>query len=180
MRRQASNGAKNQSASSGGGEGRGGDGDADFERCVEKGVPKSAEEKKDAVYYKEKYAKAKKRNQKLEKDVERLLEREETAKRRFDEHATKTSSAHAQRIESLERDVDRAEAEVSKTKKRLDEEKRGKEEVERKKKELESQRDELKETLRNERVKFEKDGKLLKFACEDATKELEIVKQRHV
>ena len=49
MRRQASNGAKNQSASSGGGEGRGGDGDADFERCVEKGVPKSAEEKKGCV-----------------------------------------------------------------------------------------------------------------------------------
>ena len=51
--------------------------------------------------------------------------------------------------------------------------------MERKKKELESQRDELKETLRNERVKFEKDGKLLKFACEDATKELEIVKQSY-
>ena len=86
MRRQASNGAKNQSASSGGGEGRGGDGDADFERCVEKGVPKSAEEKKDAVYYKEKYAKAKKRNQKLEKDVERLLEREETAAAYLSQH----------------------------------------------------------------------------------------------
>ena len=126
-----------------------------------------------------KNAKAKKRNQKLEKDVKRLLEREETAKRRFDEHATKTSSAHAQRIESLERDVERAEEAVSKTKNRLDEEKRGKEEAERKKKELESQRDEFKETLRNERVKFEKDGKLLKFACEDATKELEIVKQSY-
>ena len=174
---QASNGA-NASSFPSGGEGRGdeGEGDAD-EHCVERGVPKSAEEKKDA--YKEKYAKAKKRNQKLEKDVERLLEREETAKRRFDEHATKTSSAHAQRIESLERDVERAEEAVSKTKKRLDEEKRGKEEAERKKKELESQRDELKETLRNERMKFEKDGKLLKFACEDATKELEIVKQSY-
>ena len=68
---------------------------------------------------------------------------------------------------------------VSKTKKRLEEEQRFKEEAERKKKEFESQRDELRDTLRNEREKFEKDGKLLKFACEDATKELEIVKQSY-
>ena len=65
------------------------------------------------------------------------------------------------------------------TKKRLEEEQRFKEEAERKKKEFESQRDELRDTLRRERENFEKDGKLLRFACEDATKELEIVKQSY-
>ncbi|CAL6372885.1 unnamed protein product [Bathycoccus prasinos] len=129
--------------------------------------------------YKEKYAKAKKRNQKLEKEVERLLEREETAKRRFDEHVSKTSSVYTQRIEGLEHNLQRAVSSFTETKKRLEEEQRFKEEAERKKKEFESQRDELRDTLRRERENFEKDGKLLRFACEDATKELEIVKQSY-
>lgn len=129
--------------------------------------------------YKEKYAKAKKRNQKLEKEVERLLEREETAKRRFDEHVSKTSSVYTQRIEGLEHNLQRAVSSFTDTKKRLEEEQRFKEEAERKKKEFESQRDELRDTLRRERENFEKDGKLLRFACEDATKELEIVKQSY-
>jgi chromosome segregation ATPase len=129
--------------------------------------------------YKEKYAKAKKRNQKLEKEVERLLEREETAKRRFDEHVSKTSSVCTQRIEGLEHNLQRAVSSFTETKKRLEEEQRFKEEAERKKKEFESQRDELRDTLRRERENFEKDGKLLRFACEDATKELEIVKQSY-
>ncbi|CAL6367251.1 unnamed protein product [Bathycoccus prasinos] len=129
--------------------------------------------------YKEKYAQAKKRNQKLEKEVERLLEREETAKRRFDEHVSKTSSVYTQRIEGLEHNLQRAVSSFTETKKRLEEEQRFKEEAERKKKEFESQRDELRDTLRRERENFEKDGKLLRFACEDATKELEIVKQSH-
>jgi len=137
------------------------------------------DEKEKEKDYKEKYAKAKKRNQKLEKEVERLLEREENAKRRFDEHVSKTSSVYAQRIEGLEHNLQRAVSSFTETKKRLDEEKRFKEEAERKKKEFESQRDELRETLRNEREKFEKDGKLLRFACEDATKELEVVKQSY-
>ncbi|CAL6375369.1 unnamed protein product [Bathycoccus prasinos] len=129
--------------------------------------------------YKEKYAQAKKRNQKLEKEVERLLEREETAKRRFDEHVSKTSSVYTQRIEGLEHNLQRAVSSFTETKKRLEEEQRFKEEAERKKKEFESQRDELRDTLRRERENFEKDGKLLRFACEDATKELEIVKQSY-
>ena len=137
------------------------------------------DEKEKEKDYKEKYAKAKKRNQKLEKEVERLLEREENAKRRFDEHVSKTSAVYAQRIEGLEHNLQRAVSSFTETKKRLDEEKRFKEEAERKKKEFESQRDELRETLRNEREKFEKDGKLLRFACEDATKELEVVKQSY-
>jgi hypothetical protein len=137
------------------------------------------DEKEKEKDYKEKYAKAKKRNQKLEKEVERLLEREENAKRRFDDHVSKTSAVYAQRIEGLEHNLQRAVSSFTETKKRLDEEKRFKEEAERKKKEFESQRDELRETLRNEREKFEKDGKLLRFACEDATKELEVVKQSY-
>jgi hypothetical protein len=108
-----------------------------------------------------------------------LLEREETAKRRFDEHVSKTSSVYTQRIEGLEHNLQRAVSSFTETKKRLEEEQRFKEEAERKKKEFESQRDELRDTLRRERENFEKDGKLLRFACEDATKELEIVKQSY-
>jgi chromosome segregation ATPase len=108
-----------------------------------------------------------------------LLEREETAKRRFDEHVSKTSSVYTQRIEGLEHNLQRAVSSFTETKKRLEEEQRFKEEAERMKKEFESQRDELRDTLRRERENFEKDGKLLRFACEDATKELEIVKQSY-
>ena len=108
-----------------------------------------------------------------------MLEREETAKRRFDEHVSKTSSVYTQRIEGLEHNLQRAVSSFTETKKRLEEEQRFKEEAERKKKEFESQRDELRDTLRRERENFEKDGKLLRFACEDATKELEIVKQSY-
>ena len=86
---------------------------------------------------------------------------------------------YTQRIEGLEHNLQRAVSSFTETKKRLEEEQRFKEEAERKKKEFESQRDELRDTLRRERENFEKDGKLLRFACEDATKELEIVKQSY-
>ena len=86
---------------------------------------------------------------------------------------------YTQRIEGLEHNLQRAVSSFTETKKRLEDEQRFKEEAERKKKEFESQRDELRDTLRRERENFEKDGKLLRFACEDATKELEIVKQSY-
>ena len=85
---------------------------------------------------------------------------------------------YTQRIEGLEHNLQRAVSSDG-NEEALEEEQRFKEEAERKKKEFESQRDELRDTLRRERENFEKDGKLLRFACEDATKELEIVKQSY-